>query len=160
MKPEVLPPSLDPPAPKHTGLRLNLVNKEVTRETKGNRRTAFFPEVPSGPLEPPRPLAACRCSCPLDCFARCWLLPRFSGSPSPGPLFYRAGSSYMKCVYQPAFRRKKEGRGENVEKFREGRKSSAAGVALEWAALPSSRGSFQPWDGAQVSCTAGGFSTS
>ena len=30
---------------------------------------------------------------------------------------------------------------------------------LEWVAMPSSRGSFQPRDGTQVSCTAGGFFT-
>ena len=156
----MLPPYPDPPAPKPTGLQLNLVNKEETRETKGNRRTAFFPEVPSAPLEPPCPLTACRCSCPLEGFARRRLLPRFSASPSPGPLFHRAGSSHMKCVPPACFQEKERRETGNVEKFREGRKSSAAGVALERAALPSSRGSSRPWDGAQVSCTAGGFSTS
>ena len=30
---------------------------------------------------------------------------------------------------------------------------------LEWLAIPSSRGSSQPRDQAQVSCTAGGFFT-
>ena len=64
MKPEVLPPYLDPPAPKPTGLQLDLVNKEITRETKGTRHAAFFPEVPSAPLELPCPLTAGRGSCP------------------------------------------------------------------------------------------------
>ena len=31
---------------------------------------------------------------------------------------------------------------------------------LEWAAVPFSRGSSQPWDGSQVSRIAGGFLTS
>ena len=131
MKPQVLPPYLDPPAPKPTGLQLDLVNKEITRETKGNRHAAFFPEAPSAPLELPCPRQQVDAPVHVDCFTHHWPLPCFSNSPSPGPLFYRAASSYMKCTHTACFQEKERREREKVKKFREGRKNSTALVEPE-----------------------------
>lgn len=114
MKPEVLLTYLARPAPKSTGLKLNLVNKETQQESEENGLRGFLPPcAPPGPLELLCPLTEGRCSLHVAGITH---IPGNSfhipaNSPSPGALGCRADSSYMKGTPTACFQ-EKEKRGE------------------------------------------------